>query len=121
MLSSMRIHALVLAGGSGDRFWAEMSKPFVRPAGEPILVVPDLADYERDPGLYLDSRSEMIGTQVADTEGGIRAHRDDAFNVAPYDAFVRPHLHDCDGASAARFVQRLLPAPPGRAESTAIP
>src|SRR5256885_10348204 len=33
----MRIHALVLAGGSGDRFGAEMPKQSVRLAGEPIL------------------------------------------------------------------------------------
>jgi ribitol-5-phosphate 2-dehydrogenase (NADP+) / D-ribitol-5-phosphate cytidylyltransferase len=34
----MRIHALVLAGGSGDRFAADVPKQFVRLAGEPILV-----------------------------------------------------------------------------------
>ena len=34
----MQIHALVLAGGSGDRFAAEMPKQFVRLAGEPILL-----------------------------------------------------------------------------------
>lgn len=34
----MRIHALVLAGGTGDRFGAEMPKQFVRLAGEPILL-----------------------------------------------------------------------------------
>ncbi len=33
----MRIHGLVLAGGSGDRFGAEMPKQFIRLAGEPIL------------------------------------------------------------------------------------
>ena len=33
----MRVFALVLAGGSGDRFGAEMPKQFVRLAGEPIL------------------------------------------------------------------------------------
>ncbi|HYK95364.1 MAG TPA: bifunctional cytidylyltransferase/SDR family oxidoreductase [Candidatus Dormibacteraeota bacterium] len=33
----MQIHALVLAGGSGDRFGAEMPKQFVRLAGEPII------------------------------------------------------------------------------------
>ena len=33
----MRTHALVLAGGSGDRFGSEMPKQFVRLAGEPIL------------------------------------------------------------------------------------
>ena len=36
--SDMRVHALVLAGGSGDRFGAEMPKQFVRLAGEPILL-----------------------------------------------------------------------------------
>jgi ribitol-5-phosphate 2-dehydrogenase (NADP+) / D-ribitol-5-phosphate cytidylyltransferase len=35
---SPRIHALVLAGGSGDRFGADMPKQFVRLAGEPILL-----------------------------------------------------------------------------------
>lgn len=34
----MRTHALVLAGGSGDRFGADMPKQFVRLAGEPILL-----------------------------------------------------------------------------------
>lgn len=34
----MRIHALVLAGGTGDRFGTEMPKQFVRLAGEPILL-----------------------------------------------------------------------------------
>lgn len=34
----MRVHALLLAGGSGDRFGAEMPKQFVRLAGEPILL-----------------------------------------------------------------------------------
>jgi 2-C-methyl-D-erythritol 4-phosphate cytidylyltransferase len=37
ILLCVRIHALVLAGGSGDRFGAEMPKQFVRLAGEPIL------------------------------------------------------------------------------------
>ncbi len=40
-----------------------------------VLLVPDLADYERDPGLYLDYRTEMIGTQVVDTDGVDRRHR----------------------------------------------
>ena len=38
MLPVMRIHALVLAGGTGDRFGADMPKQFVRLAGEPILL-----------------------------------------------------------------------------------
>ena len=34
----VQIHAIVLAGGAGDRFGAEMPKQFVRLAGEPILL-----------------------------------------------------------------------------------
>lgn len=34
----MRVHAMLLAGGSGDRFGAEMPKQFVRLAGEVILL-----------------------------------------------------------------------------------
>lgn len=34
----MRVHAILLAGGSGDRFGAEMPKQFVRLAGEVILL-----------------------------------------------------------------------------------
>ncbi len=34
----MRIHALLLAGGDGNRFGADIPKQFVRLAGEPILV-----------------------------------------------------------------------------------
>ena len=34
----MRIHALILAAGSGDRFGAELPKQLVRLAGEPILL-----------------------------------------------------------------------------------
>lgn len=34
----MRTHALVLAGGSGDRFGADVPKQFIRLAGEPILL-----------------------------------------------------------------------------------
>jgi len=36
--SIMRTHALVLAGGSGDRFGADVPKQFVRLAGEAILL-----------------------------------------------------------------------------------
>ncbi len=34
----MRIHAMVLAGGDGNRFGADMPKQFVRLAGDPILL-----------------------------------------------------------------------------------
>ena len=38
--------------------WALLRRPLV-------LLVDDLEAYERDPGLYLDYRTDMIGTQVA--------------------------------------------------------
>ena len=38
-----------------------------------VLLVGDLAEYEVDPGLYLDYRTDMIGTQVTDTAGVIDA------------------------------------------------
>jgi len=37
-LSVMQIHAIILAGGDGNRFGGELPKQFVRLAGEPILV-----------------------------------------------------------------------------------
>ena len=37
-MTRMRVHAILLAGGAGDRFGAEVPKQFVRLAGEPILL-----------------------------------------------------------------------------------
>ena len=37
-MGQMRVHAILLAGGAGDRFGAEVPKQFVRLAGEPILL-----------------------------------------------------------------------------------
>jgi teichoic acid ribitol-phosphate primase len=75
-----------------------------------LLLVDDLAAYERDPGLYLDYRTEMIGTQVSDTEGAIRALLDDRFDLAPYDEFIARHLGASDGGASARLVEHFLPA-----------
>jgi ribitol-5-phosphate 2-dehydrogenase (NADP+) / D-ribitol-5-phosphate cytidylyltransferase len=38
IMGRMRVHAILLAGGAGDRFGAEIPKQFVRLAGEPILL-----------------------------------------------------------------------------------
>lgn len=86
--------------------WALLRRPLV-------LLVPDLAAYERDPGLYLDYATEMIGTQVADTDGVIAAIREERFDLAPYDAFIARHLGASDGHSSERWVQRFLPSPGG--------
>jgi CDP-glycerol glycerophosphotransferase (TagB/SpsB family) len=73
-----------------------------------VLLVGDLEAYERDPGLYLDYRTEMIGTLVRDTAGVIDALAAGAFELGSYDAFVRRHLEPCDGRAAERFVERFL-------------
>jgi CDP-glycerol glycerophosphotransferase (TagB/SpsB family) len=82
--------------------WALLRRPLV-------LLVPDLAAYERDPGLYVDYRTEMIGTQVEDTEGVAAAILGARFDLGPYDAFVERHLGGCDGAASARIVARFVP------------
>ena len=84
--------------------WALLRRPLV-------LLVPDLAEYERDPGLYLDYRSDMIGTQVDDTDGVIEAIRADRFDLGPYDDFMARHLGASDGSSSRRFVERFVPEP----------
>ena len=79
-----------------------------------VLLVPDLAEYARMPGLYVDYGAEMIGTQVRDTDGVIAAVRAavmaDAVDAAPYEAFIARHLGGADGRATARFVERFLPA-----------
>ena len=49
-----------------------------------MLLTGDLAEYERDPGLYLDYRTEMIGTQVTDTDGVIEAIVTGRFDLTGY-------------------------------------
>jgi CDP-ribitol ribitolphosphotransferase len=84
--------------------WALLRKPLV-------LLVGDLERYERDPGMYLDYRTGMIGTQVADTDGVGRAILDGDFDLAAYDAFVERHLAVSDGRASARFVDHFAPGP----------
>lgn len=73
-----------------------------------ILIVPDLAEYERDPGLYPEYRTEMIGTQVVDTPGVIAAITGRRFDLTPYDAFIARQLGEADGRASQRFVERFL-------------
>jgi len=75
-----------------------------------VLVVGDLDDYQRDPGLYLDYRREMIGTQVADTDGVIEAILGGRFDTSGYDRFVARHLGACDGKASRRVVEHFIPA-----------
>jgi CDP-ribitol ribitolphosphotransferase len=77
-----------------------------------LLLVDDLEAYQRDPGLYLDYRTEMIGTQVRDTAGAIEALLADRFDLAAYEPFIRRHLGACDGNASVRFVEHFLPVGP---------
>ena len=87
--------------------WALLRRPLV-------LLVPDLERYEGDPGMYLDYRTQMIGSQVTDTDGVAAAILADDRDFAGWDEFVRQHLGACDGRASARFADRFLP-PAGRA------
>ena len=81
--------------------WALLRRPL-------ILLVPDLRRYESDPGLYLDYRTEMIGTQVTDTDGVAAALADGAFDGSGHAEFIERHLGACDGMASVRFVERFL-------------
>ena len=81
--------------------WALLRRPLV-------LLVGDLDAYERDPGLYLDYRHEMIGTQVSDTAGVADAILQGDPDLTRYDEFIERHMGPCDGGASRRFVERLL-------------
>jgi CDP-ribitol ribitolphosphotransferase len=74
-----------------------------------VVLVDDLEAYERDPGLYLDYRAELIGTQVRDTDSVIATIHEARFDLGPYEAFIARHLAASDGQASARFVERFLP------------
>jgi teichoic acid ribitol-phosphate primase len=77
--------------------------------GRPIiLLVGDLATYEVDPGLYVDYRTEMIGTQVVDTDGIIEAIATGRFDLSGYPAFIERQLGASRGGASARFVDHFL-------------
>lgn len=73
-----------------------------------VLLVGDLAEYEVDPGLYLDYRTEMIGTQVTDTDGVVDAILTDRFDLTGYDAFIDRQLGASLGGASGRVVERFL-------------
>lgn len=85
--------------------WALLRRPL-------ILHVGDLERYERDPGVYIDYRTSMIGTQVTDTEGVAAAILSGMYDLSGYEAFVERHLAASDGTASRRFVERF--APPAR-------
>jgi len=82
--------------------WALLGRPL-------ILFVPDLAEFEADPGLYLDYRTELIGTIAITTDEVAAAIREERFAQPGIEAFVARHLGACDGRSSERFVRQFLP------------
>jgi CDP-ribitol ribitolphosphotransferase len=84
--------------------WALLRRPLV-------LMVDDLEAYERDPGLYLDYRTDLIGDQVRDTEAAAAAIVAGRVDAATWDAFIAANLGACDGRAADRIVERFLPRP----------
>jgi len=82
--------------------WAVLDRPL-------LLFVPDLESYERSPGLYLDLRTEMVGTRVQDAQdlaATILALPD---SPPDYGDFVRRHLGDDLGAASERVIERFVP------------
>ena len=83
--------------------WALLRRPLV-------LLTQDLAEYERDPGLYLDARTELIGEHVDRLDDLPRAIAEARVDAAAWQAFVERRIGACDGHASARFVERFLPA-----------
>jgi CDP-glycerol glycerophosphotransferase (TagB/SpsB family) len=76
-----------------------------------VLLVPDLEAYEADPGLYLDYRTELVGTLARDTDAVIAAVLASSTAGPPdYESFIARHLGGCDGHASERFVDHFLPA-----------
>jgi CDP-ribitol ribitolphosphotransferase len=78
--------------------WALLRKPLV-------LFVPDLDRYERDPGFYLDYRTEMIGVMAGSGDEVERLLRSDSWDLSGYDRFVSTHCEFDDGHASERFAE----------------
>jgi teichoic acid ribitol-phosphate primase len=81
--------------------WALLRRPLV-------LLLDDLDEYEREPGLYIDFRREMIGTHVTTTDEAVAAIVDVRYDLSDYDAFIERHLGACDGRASERFVEHFV-------------
>lgn len=81
--------------------WALLRRPLV-------VLTGDLAAFERDPGLYLDVRRELIGELVDDPADLPAAIARAAVDGPAWDAFITAHLGGCDGAASDRFVERFV-------------
>ena len=78
--------------------WVLLHRPLV-------LAVGDLEAYERDPGLYLDLRTELVGDLVRDTDAAAAAIVAGRVDHAAWDAFIAANMGACDGHAAERIVE----------------
>ena len=83
--------------------WALLRRPLV-------ILTEDLDEYERDPGLYLDARTDLIGALVGDPSRLATAIVHARVDEAAWSAFVERRIDACDGAASTRFVERFVPA-----------
>jgi CDP-glycerol glycerophosphotransferase (TagB/SpsB family) len=83
--------------------WALLRRPLV-------LLLEDLQTYERDPGLYVDMRTDMIGEHITTAAELPAAIVRAAVDADRWSAFVARHIDACDGHASERFVERFLPA-----------
>jgi CDP-ribitol ribitolphosphotransferase len=83
--------------------WALLRRPLV-------LLTEDLESYERDPGLYLDARTELIGDKVNQPTDLARAIVEARVDEAAWNAFVAAQIEACDGRASSRFVERFVAA-----------
>ena len=82
--------------------WALLRRPVV-------LLTADLEAYERDPGLYIDPRTDLVGTRVERPEELPAAIASATVDDAAWSALIARRLEACDGHASARFVERFLP------------
>jgi teichoic acid ribitol-phosphate primase len=83
--------------------WALLRRPLV-------LLTEDLEAYERDPGLYLDPRTDLVGTRIERGTDLAAAIVSAGVDPVAWDAFIAAQMEACDGRAAARFVERFVPA-----------
>jgi CDP-ribitol ribitolphosphotransferase len=81
--------------------WALLRRPLV-------ILTEDLAAYERDPGLYVDPRTDLIGQRVDDPGGLADAIERATVDEAAWSSFIARNLGGCDGHASRRFVDRFV-------------
>jgi len=72
-----------------------------------ILLIDDLDEYAKDPGLYVDYRTEMIGERANGPDEVASLILAEEFDLSAYDAFIERECQYADGSASKRFVEFL--------------